>query len=126
MTISDEADAVGGAETTATRPLVPPVPQALLGELAFSLGEAGAQVWLEAAVETARDLMTRWRLTPLEVLTGGTMSLCLLCADATGRRCVLKVPGGPAEARPSAPPCGPGPATARPGSCARTRPARPC
>ena len=71
---------------------VPPVPDSLLEELAFGLGESGALLWLAQAVATAGDLIERWELVPHEVLSGGSMSLCIKCGGAGGAELVLKVP----------------------------------
>ena len=40
-------------------------------------GMTVAETWLVGAVECARRLVRDWRLTPHEVLTGGSFSLCL-------------------------------------------------
>lgn len=82
------------AVPTRQRPPVPAIPRGLLGELAYSLGEAGARRWVAQAVEVARDLMAAWDLVPVEVLSGGSMSLCVKCRDAEGAPVVLKVPAG--------------------------------
>jgi len=71
---------------------VPPVPASLVENLAFTLGDDGARVWLDAAVVHARDLMALWALAPLEVLAGGSMSLCIRCLGEGGEELVLKVP----------------------------------
>ncbi|MBA2464399.1 MAG: phosphotransferase [Nocardioidaceae bacterium] len=80
---------------------VPPVPNSLLEDLVFSLGESGARLWLAQAVAAAEDLMVQWRLEPHEVLTGGSMSLCIKCEGTDGADLVLKipanVPGGATE-----------------------------
>jgi streptomycin 6-kinase len=73
---------------------VPPVPDSLVENLAFTLGDEGARVWLERAVVHARELMAAWSLRPLEVLAGGSMSLCVRCLGADGDDLVLKVPAG--------------------------------
>ena len=74
--------------------LLPPVPDSLRENLAFVLGPERAETWLVEAVECARRLVREWELTPLEVLTGGSFSLCLRCMDAGGAGSVLKVPAG--------------------------------
>ena len=71
---------------------VPPVPDSLLEDLVFSLGESGARVWLAQAVAAAEDLMAQWGLEPHEVLTGGSMSLCIKCEGTDGADLVLKIP----------------------------------
>jgi streptomycin 6-kinase len=80
---------------------LPPIPDSLVQNLAFNLGEAAALSWLEGAVLRAQVLVREWGLRPLEVLSGGSMSLCLKCADAGGELLVLKIPasidGGAAE-----------------------------
>ncbi len=63
---------------------VPTVPDSLLEELAFSLGESGAQLWLADAVATAGDLIERWELVPHEVLSGGSCR----CASSAAVRMV--------------------------------------
>ena len=73
---------------------VPPIPPSLVENLAFTLGEAGARAWLAGAVVHARELMAAWSLRPLEVLAGGSMSLCIRCEGAGGDALVLKVPAG--------------------------------
>ena len=81
--------------------LLPPVPDSLRENLAFVLGAERAEAWLVEAVERARRLVGEWALTPQEVLTGGSFSLCLRCVDDAGEATVLKVPadfdGGAAE-----------------------------
>lgn len=74
--------------------LLPPVPDSLRENLAFVLGAERAETWLVEAAECARRLVQEWELTPLEVLTGGSFSLCLRCVDAAGEQTVLKVPAG--------------------------------
>lgn len=80
---------------------VPPIPQTLSAELAFTLGADGAARWLGAAVELATELMSAWELAPRQVLAGGSMSLCVKCERVDGTSVVLKVPadleGGDAE-----------------------------
>ena len=80
---------------------VPPVPDSLLEDLVWSLGEEQAVVWLEQAKGTARHLFDTWALTPVEVLSGGSMSLCVKCDGPDGAELVLKVPasvlGGASE-----------------------------
>lgn len=80
---------------------LPPIPDSLVENLAFNLGEAAAVAWLEGAVLRARVLVQEWELRPLEVLAGGSMSLCLKCEGADGALLVLKIPasidGGVAE-----------------------------
>jgi streptomycin 6-kinase len=80
---------------------VPPIPASLVENLAFNLGEAEAASWLEGAVVRARALLQEWRLLPLEVLSGGSMSLCIKCEGSDGDLLVLKIPanadGGAAE-----------------------------
>jgi streptomycin 6-kinase len=80
---------------------LPPIPQSLVENLAFNLGEAAALTWLEGAVVRARVLVQEWELRPLEVLSGGSMSLCVKCEGADGELLVLKMPasidGGAAE-----------------------------
>jgi streptomycin 6-kinase len=73
---------------------VPPVPASLVENLAYTLGDEGARVWLEGAVVHARELAAAWALRPLEVLAGGSMSLCLRCEGADGAELVLKIPAG--------------------------------
>lgn len=75
--------------------LLPPVPDSLRENLAFVLGAEEADTWLVGADECARRLVQDWRLTPLEVLTGGSFSLCLRCRDERGAETVLKVPASP-------------------------------
>lgn len=75
--------------------LLPPVPESLRENLAFVLGAERAETWLAGAVECARRLVEEWRLTPREVLTGGSFSLCLRCEDEHGTATVLKVPADP-------------------------------
>lgn len=77
--------------------LLPPVPDSLRENLAFVLGAERAETWLAGAVECARRLVEEWRLTPREVLTGGSFSLCLRCEDEHGAETVLKVPADPAQ-----------------------------
>jgi streptomycin 6-kinase len=72
--------------------LLPPVPDSLRENLAFVLGAERAETWLVGAVDCARRLVQEWRLTPHEVLTGGSFSLCLRCVDEDGVETVLKVP----------------------------------
>ncbi|QNN54422.1 hypothetical protein [Nocardioides mesophilus] len=80
---------------------VPPVPETLIEDLAYNLGEVEARRWLVAAREVAGRLIAQWQLVPHQVLAGGAMSLCVKCADPEGRELVLKVPtdvaGGAAE-----------------------------
>lgn len=80
---------------------VPPIPEVLVENLAFNLGEAEAAMWLEGARVRARVLIQEWRLRPLEVLTGGSMSLCIKCSGPEDELLVLKIPanidGGAAE-----------------------------
>ena len=80
---------------------LPSIPDSLVENLAFNLGEAAAVSWLEGAVVRARVLVQEWALRPLEVLSGGSMSLCIKCAGADGELLVLKIPasidGGAAE-----------------------------
>jgi streptomycin 6-kinase len=80
---------------------VPPIPHSLLENLAFTLGESEAVTWLESAKVRARVLIQDWQLRPIEVLSGGSMSLCIKCAGPDGELLVLKVPasieGGAAE-----------------------------
>jgi streptomycin 6-kinase len=73
---------------------VPPVPASLVENLAYTLGDEGARVWLEGAVVHARELAAAWALRPVEVLAGGSMSLCLRCEGADGAELVLKIPAG--------------------------------
>ncbi len=73
---------------------VPPVPDSLVENLAFTLGEEGARAWLARAVVHARALMADWSLRPVEVLAGGSMSLCIRCEGEDGAALVLKVPAG--------------------------------
>ena len=79
---------------------VPPVPASLRDNLAYGLGEDEAERWLAHAVRRADALLDAWRLAPLEVLPGGSESLCVLC-DSTDGKTVLKLPasvtGGAAE-----------------------------
>lgn len=77
--------------------LLPPVPDSLRENLAFVLGAERAETWLAGAVECARRLVRDWRLTPHEVLTGGSFSLCLRCVDDDGAETVLKVPASAEE-----------------------------
>lgn len=77
--------------------LLPPVPDSLRENLAFVLGAERAETWLVGAVERARRLVQEWRLTPREVLTGGSFSLCLRCRDEEGAETVLKVPASPED-----------------------------
>lgn len=77
--------------------LLPPVPDSLRENLAFVLGAERAESWLVGAVERARRLVREWRLTPREVLTGGSFSLCLRCRDEEGAETVLKVPASPED-----------------------------
>lgn len=72
--------------------LLPPVPDSLRENLAFVLGAERAETWLVSAAACARRLVHEWRLTPHEVLTGGSFSLCLRCVDEDGAQVVLKVP----------------------------------
>lgn len=72
--------------------VLPPVPDSLRENLAFVLGAERAETWLVDAVECAGRLVRDWDLTPHEVLTGGSFSLCLRCVDADGAETVLKVP----------------------------------
>ena len=80
---------------------VPPIPASLVENLAFNLGEAEAASWLEGAVVRARVLIQEWRLRPVQVLSGGSMSLCIKCEGSDGELLVLKIPanidGGAAE-----------------------------
>jgi streptomycin 6-kinase len=80
---------------------LPPIPASLVENLAFNLGEAAAVSWLQGALVRARVLVEEWRLRPLEVLSGGSMSLCLKCAGVDDELLVLKIPasidGGAAE-----------------------------
>jgi streptomycin 6-kinase len=80
---------------------VPPIPASLVENLAFNLGEAEAASWLEGAVVRARVLIQEWRLRPVEVLSGGSMSLCIKCEGSQDELLVLKIPanidGGAAE-----------------------------
>lgn len=71
---------------------LPPVPDSLRENLAYVLGAEQAETWLATAVERARTLVQDWGLTPREVLTGGSFSLCLRCVDEHGAESVLKVP----------------------------------
>lgn len=71
---------------------LPEIPDSLRENLAFNLGDTGAASWLASAADLATDLVAHWRLRPLEVLTGGSMSLCVKCEDEDGRLVVLKVP----------------------------------
>jgi streptomycin 6-kinase len=77
--------------------LLPPVPDSLRENLSFVMGAERADAWLVGAVDRARRLVQAWRLKPLEVLTGGSFSLCLRCVDDVGAETVLKVPAGVAE-----------------------------
>ncbi|MGN6575972.1 MAG: aminoglycoside phosphotransferase family protein [Nocardioides sp.] len=70
------------------------MPASLVENLAYTLGDEGARVWLDGAVVHARELMAAWSLRPLEVLAGGSMSLCIRCVGADGEELVLKVPAG--------------------------------
>lgn len=71
---------------------VPPIPTSLVENLAFNLGEAQALAWLDGAIVHARALAEAWDLRPVEVLSGGSMSLCMRCATADDEELVLKVP----------------------------------
>lgn len=73
---------------------LPPIPDSLVENLAFNLGEAAAVTWLEGAVLRARVLCREWELRPLQVLSGGSMSLCIKCAGTDGELLVLKIPAG--------------------------------
>lgn len=89
-----------GEETLET--LLPPIPDSLREDLAFNLGgREAADAWLAGAAETAEALAEAWELRPLEVLSGGSFSLCVKCAGPKGELLVLKVPasleGGAAE-----------------------------
>ena len=73
--------------------LLPPVPESLRENLAYNLGGSDvAEEWLAGAVERAQSLAAQWRLTPREVLSGGSFSLCIRCTDPEGREVVLKIP----------------------------------
>jgi streptomycin 6-kinase len=71
---------------------IPPIPASLIENLSFTLGEAEALAWLDRAVVHARALADAWQLRPVEVLSGGSMSLCVRCTGAEGEELVLKVP----------------------------------
>ncbi len=73
---------------------LPPIPDSLVENLAFNLGAAAAVTWLEGAVLRARVLCQEWELRPLQVLSGGSMSLCIKCAGTDGELLVLKIPAG--------------------------------
>jgi streptomycin 6-kinase len=80
---------------------VPPIPESLRENLAYTLGDLEADRWLAHAVENAAELLAEWDLVPEQVLSGGSESLCIKCDDAEGRPTVLKLPasqaGGAAE-----------------------------
>lgn len=80
---------------------VPPIPESLVEDVAFNLGKAEAATWLDGAVLRARVLIQEWSLRPLQVLTGGSMSLCIKCEGPDSDLLVLKIPasidGGAAE-----------------------------
>lgn len=71
---------------------LPEIPDSLRENLAFTLGDADATTWLATAVGLAEELLTHWQLRPLEVLSGGSMSLCIKCEDDEGELFVLKIP----------------------------------
>lgn len=71
---------------------LPQVPDSLRENLAFTLGDAGADSWLDEAAQHAEQLFHAWRLRPLEVLSGGSMSLCVKCEGEDGAALVLKIP----------------------------------
>jgi streptomycin 6-kinase len=78
--------------------LLPPIPDSLRENLAYNLGGASvAEAWLAEAAACASALVEAWRLRPLEVLSGGSFSLCVKCAGPDGELLVLKVPASRAD-----------------------------
>ena len=79
---------------------VPAIPGSLRENLAYGLGAAEADRWLAEAVDRAEQLFDVWDLEPVQVLAGGSESLCVKCTGADGDT-VLKlpasVPGGADE-----------------------------
>lgn len=71
---------------------VPAIPESLRENLAYGLGPAEAERWLDHAVERAEELFASWDLTPRQVLAGGSESLCVKCDGVDGSPLVLKLP----------------------------------
>jgi streptomycin 6-kinase len=97
MLSPDPARAFATVATEPTRGIhmehdVPPIPASLVENLAFILGESEAVAWLEDAVRLARALADAWELRPVEVMSGGSMSLCVRCEGVDGEQLVLKIP----------------------------------
>jgi hypothetical protein len=69
------------------------IPPVLRHNIRFLLGgEEAGDAWLAEASTLAGRLAGAWGLTPLCVLDGGAMSLCIRCRDSAGDARVLKIP----------------------------------
>jgi streptomycin 6-kinase len=53
--------------------------------------EAGNQ-WFVSSQRQVDYLCNRWMLSPISILPGGSISLCVLCLDLSGTKVVLKIP----------------------------------
>lgn len=69
------------------------IPSVLRHNIRFLLGSADAgDAWLTEATILAGQLAGSWGVTPVRVLEGGAMSLCIQCCDPAGAPRVLKIP----------------------------------
>lgn len=56
------------------------------------IGVTAGNQWLISSQRQADYLCDHWMLTPISVLPGGSISLCVLCSDLSGTKVVLKIP----------------------------------
>jgi hypothetical protein len=76
------------------------IPAVLRHNIRFLLGsEDAGDAWLSEASTLAGKLAGSWGVTPVGVLEGGAMSLCVECRDGAGAPRVLKVPSSPERGR---------------------------
>lgn len=69
------------------------IPSVLRHNIRFLLGSADAgDAWLTDAEILAGELAGSWGVTPVRILEGGAMSLCIQCRDSDGASRVLKIP----------------------------------
>lgn len=68
------------------------LPREFVTAVEDNLGKDNAHNWLIHAVEDANRLAWEWRIAPDGVLTGGVLSLCVLCTDRSNAKVVIKIP----------------------------------
>ena len=76
------------------------IPPVLRSNIRFLLGgEDAGDAWLSDASTLAGQLAGSWGVTPVRVLEGGAMSLCIQCRDPAGAARVLKIPSSAGNGR---------------------------